>query len=71
MVQPGHERAIDRPAVVLAGVAVSAIGAIFYNVLPLVVGVAQDTRGLDDRTAGLLGSAFFVGFTVTTVTALT
>ncbi len=61
--------AVNKPAAILAGLAVSAIGAIFYNVLPMVVGVVQDARGLDDRAVGLLGSAFFVGFTGITLTA--
>jgi MFS family permease len=54
----------DRPGMILAAIAVSVIGALFYNVLPLFVGVAQDYRGLDDAGSGLLASAFFVGFTL-------
>ncbi|MBT8058479.1 MAG: hypothetical protein KJO33_02720, partial [Gammaproteobacteria bacterium] len=60
---------MDRARVILAGVVVSALGALFYNVLPLFLGTAQDFRELSDPSVGLLGSVFYVGFTLTTVTA--
>ncbi|MBT8065508.1 MAG: MFS transporter [Xanthomonadales bacterium] len=60
---------MDRARVILAGVVVSALGALFYNVLPLFLGTAQDYRGLSDPSVGLLSSVFYVGFTLTTMTA--
>ena len=69
MGDPHKASVIDRPSVILAGLVVSAIGALFYNVLPLALGVAQDARDLSDQAVGLLGSAFFVGFTITTISA--
>jgi predicted MFS family arabinose efflux permease len=60
---------MDRSGVILAGLVVCAIGALFYNILPLTLGVAQDDLGLGDRDAGFLASVFFIGFTVTTLTA--
>lgn len=59
----------DKVSVILAGIAISALGAMFYNVLPLFLGTAQDFRGLSDVAAGVLSSAFFAGFTLTSLTA--
>jgi len=63
------QKSMDRAPVILAGVVVSALGALVYNVLPLFLGAAQDFRQLSDTSTGLLGSIFYVGFTLTTMTA--
>jgi MFS family permease len=60
---------MDSKWVILSAVALSALGAMFYNLLPLFLGVAQDYRELDNKGIGLLSSMFFVGFTLTTSTA--
>ncbi len=60
---------INHGRVILAAVVLSVLGAMFYNLLPLFVGTAQDYRGLDNESVGLLSSAFFAGYTVTTITA--
>ena len=60
---------MDRFGVILSGVGASAIGALFYNVLPLFLGTAQDFRELSDQAVGVLGSSFYVGFTLATATA--
>jgi len=60
---------MDQASVIFSGIVISAIGAAFYNLLPLFLGTAQDYRELSDQGVGLLGSLFFVGFTVTTITA--
>ncbi len=60
---------MDRKLAILSAVALSALGALFYNLLPLFVGVAQDYRELNNRSVGLLGSVFFAGYTLTTGTA--
>lgn len=60
---------MDRKLVILSAVALSALGALFYNLLPLFLGVAQDYRDLDNRSIGLLSSMFFAGYTLTTSTA--
>ena len=60
---------MDRKLVILSAVALSAIGAMFYNLLPLFLGVAQDYRELDNRGIGILSSMFFAGYTLTTSTA--
>ncbi|MFW2403125.1 MAG: MFS transporter [Gammaproteobacteria bacterium] len=59
----------DNKGIITAAIALSAIGAILYNVLPLFIGVSQDFRGLNDARSGLLGSAFYVGFTGATISA--
>ena len=59
----------DRKMVILSAVALSAVGAMFYNLLPLFLGVSQDYREMSDRDAGLLSSIYFAGHTLTTITA--
>ena len=56
---------------IIAGVAVSALGALTYNVLPLFYETAQEFHDLSDQQAGLLGSSFFAGFTLASVNAHT
>lgn len=60
---------LDAGTVIVAALIGSAIGALFYNVLPLFLGTAQDYRGLDNRAIGFLSSAYFFGFNVVTISA--
>ena len=60
---------MDRKGAILSAVALSALGAMFYNLLPLFLGMAQDYRELDNTGIGLLSSLFFAGHTLTTMTA--
>jgi predicted MFS family arabinose efflux permease len=60
---------MDAATVIVAAVVASAIGALFYNVLPLYLGSAQDYRGLDNRAIGFLTSAFFLGYNLITISA--
>ena len=60
---------MDRKLVIMSAVLLSAIGAMFYNLLPMFLGVAQDYRELDNQSIGLLSSMFFAGYTLTTSTA--
>jgi predicted MFS family arabinose efflux permease len=60
---------MDREGTILSAVALSALGAMFYNLLPLFLGVAQDYRGLDNTGIGVLSSLFFAGHTSVTMTA--
>lgn len=60
---------MDKFSVIFSGVIISALGAMFYNLLPLFLGTAQDYRELSDQAVGVLGSSFYVGFTLTTGTA--
>jgi len=69
MNSPIQKNAMDAGTIVVAGVIASAIGALFYNVLPIYLGTAQDYRGLDNRAIGFLSSAFFFGYNVATISA--
>lgn len=60
---------MNRPGVILAGVLISALGAMTYNLLPLFLGTVQDFLTLSDWSVGILGSSFFAGFTLTSITA--
>ena len=60
---------MDAGTVIAAAIIASSIGALFYNVLPIYMGTAQDYRGLDNRSIGFLSSAFFFGYNVATISA--
>lgn len=60
------DRSRDAVTIIVAGVAASAIGALFYNLMPAYLGAAQDFRGLSTKQIGLIGTVFFSGFTLTT-----
>jgi predicted MFS family arabinose efflux permease len=69
MIEAQHtEPAITRNAIV-AAIIISALGAIFYNVLPLYLGTAQDSKALSNSQLGLISTAFFVGYNLVTLSA--
>jgi predicted MFS family arabinose efflux permease len=59
----------DSRVVIAAALAASAIGALFYNLLPLYLGNAAEAKALSSEQIGLLGAAFFLGFNVAGVSA--
>jgi predicted MFS family arabinose efflux permease len=59
----------DSARIIVPALAISAIGALFYNLLPLFVGSAQDFRALGNREAGFISSAFFLGYNAVTIWA--
>jgi predicted MFS family arabinose efflux permease len=61
---PIQKTAMDAGTIVVAGVIASAIGAIFYNTLPMYLGAAQDHRALANEQIGLIGTFFFLGYTL-------
>lgn len=69
MSTPVANNTMDSGTVIMAALIASAIGALFYNVLPLYVGTAQDYRGFDNRAVGFLSSGFFLGYNVVTASA--
>jgi predicted MFS family arabinose efflux permease len=69
MSEPQNKNSMDAATVIVAALIAAAIGALFYNVLPLYVGSAQDYRGLSNREIGFLSAAFFLGYNVVTITA--
>ncbi|WOJ97766.1 MFS transporter [Congregibacter brevis] len=59
----------DRAPIILSALAISAIGALFYNVLPLYIGAAQDFRSLSNQQIGFISVAFFLGYNLATIWA--
>ena len=47
---------MDSKWVILSALVLSALGALFYNLLPMFLGVAQDYRELDNKSISLLSS---------------
>lgn len=70
---PRHKKQLSADSfwLIFAGVAVSALGALTYNLLPLFYETAQEFHGLSEQQAGLLGSSFFAGFTLASLKAHT
>jgi predicted MFS family arabinose efflux permease len=64
MNSPQQKNAMDAGTIVVAGIIASAIGAIFYNTLPMYLGAAQDHRALSNEQIGLIGTLFFLGYTL-------
>ena len=60
---------LDARGCVLAALALSAIGALFYNMMPLYLGLAQDFKQLDHRATGFIGGAFFLGYNIATISS--
>lgn len=54
----------DAKLVIIAALAASAIGALFYNALPLYLGTAAETKRLTSEETGLIGTLFFFGFNI-------
>lgn len=64
-----HKNPMDAGTVIVAALVASSIGALFYNLLPLYLGSAQDYRALDNRAIGFLSAAFFLGYNIVTISA--
>jgi predicted MFS family arabinose efflux permease len=69
MVPTESPESFDRARVIVPALAISAIGALFYNLLPLYLGTAQDDRGLGNQEIGFLTAAFFLGYNLVTIWA--
>ena len=54
----------DAGLVIIAALAASTIGALFYNALPLYLGTAGESKGMSSEEIGLIGTAFFFGFNI-------
>ncbi len=68
MTMQKHE--VDAPLAIVAGLTLAAIGAIFYNILPLFIGSAQDFQAWSPSEAGLIGTVFFAGYTLVTISGV-
>jgi predicted MFS family arabinose efflux permease len=60
---------MDAATVILSAIAISSIGAMFYNLLPMYLGTAQDSKGLATSQIGFISTAFFLGYNVITIWA--
>lgn len=60
---------LDRFTVIFAALIGSALGALFYNILPMYLGMAQEYRQLSSGQIGVIGSVFFLGYNVITISA--
>jgi predicted MFS family arabinose efflux permease len=69
MSQVQQPNPMDAAAIIIGGVIVSAIGAIFYNTLPMYLGAAQDHRALANEQIGLIGTLFFLGYALCSTSA--
>ena len=69
MTNTASKNTFDSAGIILSALAISAIGALFYNILPLYLGTAQDFRNLGNREIGFISSAFFLGYNAVTIWA--
>ena len=58
---PAQTHRVDQPAALVAAVLLTALGALGFNVLPLLIGSAGDLFGSDERRLGILGFLFIGG----------
>ena len=58
---------MDAGTTILSAIIISAIGCLFYNLLPMYVGIAQDSKGLSNSQVGFISAAFFLGFNLVTL----
>ena len=64
-----NKNPLDAPACILAALVISSLGALFYNILPLYLGLAQDLWQLSTSETGFISGAFFLGYNLATVSA--
>ncbi len=64
-----NKNTFDRWPVIAAAIAISSLGALFYNVMPMYVGSAQDAWQLSNQQTGFIGTAFFLGYNLVTISA--
>jgi predicted MFS family arabinose efflux permease len=65
----GRKNSMDARTVILSAIVISSIGALFYNLLPMYLGTAQDSKGLANYQIGFISAAFFLGYNVVTIWA--
>ncbi|HIL62444.1 MAG TPA: MFS transporter, partial [Porticoccaceae bacterium] len=69
MANDNNKNLMDAGTIILSAIIISAIGMLFYNLLPMYVGIAQDSKGLDNSQVGFISAAFFLGFNLVTLWA--
>jgi predicted MFS family arabinose efflux permease len=60
---------VDRPSAIAAAALVTSLGALFFNLMPLVLGAVEDQWGWDRTRLGVFASAGLFGTMLATFTA--
>lgn len=58
---------VNSPAVIATAAVLTAVGIIFFNAMPLVLGAAAEELGFDNQQIGLIASSYMTGFTLMSV----
>jgi predicted MFS family arabinose efflux permease len=58
---------VNSTAAIAAAAILTAVGVVFFNAMPLVLGTAAEQLGLGNEQIGLMASAYMAGFTIMTV----
>lgn len=58
---------VNSPAVVAVAAILTAVGIVFFNAMPLVLGTAAEQLGFDNQQIGFIASAYMAGFTLMSV----
>lgn len=63
-------RDVDRPSCIAAAAAITGVGALFVNAMPVVLGAIDDSLALGTERLGYLASWHMLGYTAMTVTLI-
>ena len=69
MLNSSSKNPMDAGTIILSAIVISSIGALFYNLLPMYLGTAQDSKGLANSQIGFISTAFFLGYNAVTIWA--
>lgn len=58
---------VNSPAVIAVAAILTAVGIVFFNAMPLVLGTAAEQLGFDNQQIGFIASSYMAGFTVLSV----
>ncbi|NIB42184.1 MFS transporter [Pseudomaricurvus alkylphenolicus] len=61
---------INKPSTVFSAATLLAIAYLIYNMLPLILGSAADSLGLNEKQIGYLGSIYMAGSTLSNISAV-
>jgi len=58
---------VNSPAAITVAAILTAVGIVFFNAMPLVLGTAAEQLGFDNQQIGFVASSYMAGFTVMSV----
>lgn len=58
---------VNSPSAIAVAAIVTAVGIVFFNAMPLVLGTAAEQFGFDNQQIGFIASSYMAGFTLMTV----